>query len=167
MASRKFRACNFPLGAGMSIRPTSDHDRDRLKAATGRAIERAGGGAALAAMTRVETPALSKYKAGHEAGHYMPIDVAVDADMAAGAPIILSAMASIQGYSVTPLSGVTGKLTPKMIGSLIRETGDVSAAVLEAMADGTISPNERNAISREIDEALSALWTLRAALREA
>lgn len=150
----------------MKSRPTSDHDRQRLKAATGRSIDRAGGGTSLAGQTRVEMAALSKYRSPHEETAYIPIDVALDTDMTAGAPIILSAMASILGYSITPVDGPTRtKVTHEMVGSLIRETGEVSAAVLDAMADGRLSPNERNAIMREIDEATVALWTLRAALR--
>jgi hypothetical protein len=146
------------------MRPTSDHDRERLKGATDRAIKRAGGVSALAALTRVEAAALSKYKAGHEPA-FMPLDVAADADMAAGSPVILAALASIEGYAIAPLSGDTASaVTPAMVGHLIRETGDVSAGVLEAMADGRLSRNERQAIAAEIDEALAALWQLRAAM---
>ncbi len=145
------------------MRPTSDHDHERLKGATRRAVKRAGGVTALAALTRVEAAALSKYGADHEAG-FMPLDVAADADMAAGQPIILAALASIEGYAISPLKDAAGSVTPAMVGHLIRETGDVSAVVLEAMADGTLTPNERQAIAVEIDEALNAMWQLRAAI---
>lgn len=91
----------------------------------------------------------------------MPIDVAIDCDKAAGAPVILSAMAITLGYSISPIVSTSAKAEPAMVGTLIREIGEVSAVVLEAMADGRISPNERNAISKEIDEALAALWALR------
>lgn len=151
----------------MKTRPTSDHDRQRLKAATGRSIDRAGGGTSLAGQTRVEMPALSKYRSSQEDAAYMPIDVALDTDMSAGAPIILSAMASILGYTVTPLDGVAGdgKSLHELVGSLIREAGEVSAAFVNAMADGRLTPNERNSILREIDEATTALWKLRDKVR--
>lgn len=146
----------------MKDRPTSDHDRARLKGATKRAIDRAGGGTALSAQTRVEPPALSKYAATQEE-HFMPIDVACDADLAAGAPVILSAMAATQGFRLMPIGDVAPAFTATMVGSLIRETGDVSAAILEAMADGRVTAAERRAIEAEIDEALVALFTLRRA----
>lgn len=149
------------------LRPTSDHDRAMLKAASDRAIRRAGGGAVFAGRTRVLAAALSRYKADHEDA-FMPIDVAVDADMAAGQPIILAAIAALEGYAITPLTA-PGRAAPTLsaglVGVLIRETGEVSAAVLEALADDHLSPAERKAIEKELDEALAALWQLRAALR--
>lgn len=149
----------------MKIRPTSDHDRLRLKAATGQAIARAGGGVVLSQGTRVEPPALSKYKAPHEADHFMPIDVACDADMKAGAPIILSAMAATLGYVVTPADRDAGPLTLEMVGEVICESGDVAPVILDALADGRLSPAECAAIERECNEALEALWRVRSAVR--
>lgn len=150
----------------MKMRPTSDHHRQKLKAATGRSLDRAGGGSVLAPQTRVEAPALSKYKAGHEETAFMPIDVALDCDMAAGAPIILTAMAAIQGYAVTPIDGDPQPLCHTLIGNLIRETGEVSAAALELLAAGKMTPAMRAAFGKEMDEALAALWQLRAAIRD-
>jgi hypothetical protein len=151
----------------MKDRPTTDHDRARLKGATRRSVERAGGGTALAAHTRVEPPALSKYAAPHEDA-FVPIDVACDADMAAGAPVILSAMAATLGFRLVPIEGEPAPaIGPAMVGRLIRETGDVSAAVLEALADGRITPAERRAIAVEIDEALVAMFALRRAFEGA
>lgn len=150
----------------MKIRPTSDHQREKLKSATKRSIDRAGGGSALAAQTRVEAAQLSKYQARHEETAFIPLDVALDADLAAGAPVILSAMASIQGYSIAPIEGAGGKLTHSLVGSIIRETGEVSAAALEMLATGNMSVNMRSALAKELDEALAALWQLRAAVRE-
>jgi len=147
----------------MKDRPTSDHDRRRLKAATERSIRRAGGGTVFAALTRVEPPALSKYAAMHD-DHFMPIDVALDCDMAAGAPVILAAMAASAGYTIAPAAAAAAPLCPVMVGTLIRETGEVSAVVLEAMADGRLTPRERQAIAKEIDEAMVALWTLKNAV---
>lgn len=149
------------------MRPTSDHQRERLKGATGEAIDRAGGGTFLATRTRVETGALSKYRAGHETDYFMPVDIAADTDLAAGRPIILATLASVEGYQITPLSCAPGgTLTPALVGRLIRETADVSAAILDAQADGRVSINAKHAIMREIDEALAVLWQTRAALNE-
>ena len=147
-------------------RPTSDHDRAALKGACDRAVKRAGGVTALANLTRVKVAALSKYGNGCEPDHFMPLDVAADADMVAGAPVILSALAAIEGFAVVSLPSPVppGGPTTGMVGNLIKESGEVSAAVLAAMADGTITPNERAAIATEIDEALTALWRIRAAL---
>ncbi len=151
----------------MKIRPTSDHDRQRLKAATERSLKRAGGGSAVAEQTRVETAQLSKYKAQQEDLAFMPIDVAVDCDMLAGNPIILSAMAATLGYSVSPLGAAPVRYAPELVGALIREVGEASAAILDAMSDGKQTDAERTKIAKEIDEAAMALWKLRASLLEA
>lgn len=157
----------FSVRGQMKDRPTSDHDRRRLKAATERGIKRAGGGTLFAEQTRVEPQALSKYKAVQEETAFMPIDVAVDCDMVSGSPVILGAMAATLGYSITPIHQVRVKYTPELVGTLIRETGEVSAVILEAMADGRLTETERATIAREIDEATAALWTLRGSLLEA
>ncbi|MEP9397948.1 phage regulatory CII family protein [Mesorhizobium sp. KR2-14] len=148
----------------MKDRPTSDHDRRRLKAATERGIKRAGGGSMLAEQTRVEAAQLSKYKAVQEDAAFMPIDVAVDCDMVSGSPVILSTMASLLGYSVAPCAPERVKYAPELVGTLIRETGEVSAVILEAMADGKLTEAERAVIAKEIDDATLALWRLRASL---
>lgn len=144
-------------------RPTSDHDRAALKAAVARAVRRAGGPTALATQTRGTIATISRHAAAHDDDHYMPVDVAADADMAAGAPIILTALAAIEGYTLRRADAAV-HFCPGMVGALIRETADVSASVLEAMADGVMTPRERSAVMVEIDEALAALFTLRNAI---
>jgi hypothetical protein len=86
--------------------------------------------------------------------------------MTAGAPIILSAMASTLGYAVTPCAPERVKYAPELVGTLIRETGEVSAVILEAMADNILTEAERSTIADEIDKATMALWRLRASLLE-
>lgn len=49
------------------------------------------------------------------------------------------------------------------ISSLVRETGDVTSVVIEAMSDGVVSDNELAVIEREISEAEEALRKLRRA----
>ena len=61
-----------------------------------------------------------------------------------------------------------GKAEPSIgpiqrISGLVRETSDVTAIVIDAMADGVISDNEMAVIEREISEAEEALRKLRQA----
>lgn len=139
----------------------------RLKGATSRSIARAGGGTALAVQTRVNAPALSKYAADHETEHFMPIDIAIDTDMAAGAPVILTAMAVSLGYTLTPAEGgkPVARISAEMVGHIVRECGEAQAAILDALADGAMTPRRRQVLAKEIDEAVASLWTARAALR--
>ena len=51
----------------------------------------------------------------------------------------------------------------RRITSLVRETGDVTSVVIEAMSDGVVSDNELAEIEREISEAEEALRKLRRA----
>lgn len=147
------------------MRPSNEHERNLLKSATRRALNQVGTADAFSQETRVQAPALSKYAANHEHSSFIPIDVALDLDRAAGTPAILTEFAALQGYGLVASSGKSrAQPCVSMIGPIIRTTGDVSAVTLDALADGKLTPNERNAIVSEIDEAMAALSVLRNAV---
>ena len=83
-----------------TMRNTTPQERLALKAAVRRAVKLAGGGANAQHATRVAEPALSKYSSSGEPAHHCPVDIALDLDREAGAPVILSALAELQGFSL-------------------------------------------------------------------
>lgn len=145
------------------MRSISDKQGLTLKAATRRSVDMAGGGDALQHVTRVKAGNLSKYGSANEENEdkFMPIDVAVESDLEAGAPIILTAMAEILGYQVTPLAHASAAdvkpITERDALRIAREAADVVNAMVRAIEDGTVDSAEEREITREIDELKVAL----------
>lgn len=137
------------------MRVISDRQSMQLKAATRRAIDMAGGSDAFEHVTRVRQGQLSKYGLAGEdhAACFAPIDVALEADIEAGSPIITEMMAKLQGYRLVretaelPDAG----LTHRDISGLNAELGDVSRLALEALDDGKIDARERRDLLAELD----------------
>lgn len=146
-----------------AIRPSTPHMRVALKAAIRRALDLAGGGDSFANATRVDAPRLSRYASANAAEH-MPLDVALDLDLDIGRPVVLAALAAQQGCSVVPGPAVAGPPDAALGAALLRETAEVAAALMEALADGAIDRAERRRLLKEIDEASALLTRLRHAL---
>lgn len=145
-------------------RTSSDKQRVTLKIAPRIAIETCGGGKFVSQTTRVSEAALSLYIAPHELERYIPLDIALDIDLAAGEPIIARALASAQGFDLIKAepSYVTGKLGITDLCRWISEGNDVSEVIGSALADGQVSPAERADIKREIAQARAVLSALEA-----
>lgn len=148
------------------MRTISDKQGLTLKAATRRALDMAGGGDAFQHVTRVKAGNLSKYGSNGEDNldKFMPIDVAVEADLEANSPIIVSAMAEMLGYKLVPIAGGTESVADALaiadVLKIANEMGDVVRATTEALADGHVDGAERKEITRQIDEAMQALKAL-------
>ncbi|HBF32679.1 hypothetical protein [Rhizobium sp.] len=84
------------------MRAINDNQASALKGATRRAIKAAGTAENFQHVTRVKAPALSVYAstAPENMEKFIGIDVAVEADLEAGAPIITEQMARILGYKL-------------------------------------------------------------------
>lgn len=146
------------------MRTISDKQGLTLKAATRRAVDMAGGGEAFSRVTRIKAGNISKYGSTNEEHEetFMPIDVAVEADLEAGSPIILSAMAEMAGYRLVPADAAPVVTQAAPLGlldalAIANEAGDVVRAITEAVADGRVDGSDERTITREIDEAMKAL----------
>lgn len=146
------------------MRSISDKQGLTLKAATRRSVDMAGGGGALQHVTRVKAGNLSKYGSANEENgdKFMPIDVACEADLEAGSPIILTAMAEILGYQVIPCGEVriveVKPLSVKDALKIANEAADVVKAITAALEnDDRIDSTEERDITREIDETMASL----------
>ncbi|MDR6757816.1 hypothetical protein J2Y48_003113 [Mycoplana sp. BE70] len=145
------------------MRTISDKQGLTLKAATRRGIDQAGGGDALQHVTRVKAGALSKYATVGEdtADKFMPIDIAVECDLEANSPIIVSAMAAMLGYKLVPADdNAAVSMAPITLRDglkIANEAADVVKAITEALEDENIDALEKRIITREIDQAMQAL----------
>ncbi|WP_180897338.1 hypothetical protein [Martelella soudanensis] len=144
------------------MRPTSEDNRARLKAATRRAIRAAGGGDSFQHVTRVAEAQLSKYGLASEdhAETFIPVDVALDADLEAGSPIITTAMAQAQGFRLVRAEreDAEHRLEFCDISALGMSFSDLQRALHEALADdGSVDESERRIIQRCGDRLARAL----------
>ncbi|MFN3833754.1 MAG: hypothetical protein ACK4SQ_16130 [Allorhizobium sp.] len=138
------------------MRVISERDLKKLKAATRFSVDGAGGSEEFQKATRVRQGQLSKYGlAGEEHMEtFVPIDVAVEADLEAGSPIITEMMAKLQGYRLvrdeaeTPEAG----LTHRDISALNAEVGDVTRLAIEALDDGKVDAREKRDLMRELTD---------------
>lgn len=147
-------------------RPTTEHDRLALKAATRHALTLAGGVSRFELATRVAAPVLSKYGAIHEAAAFMPLDVAADLDRDLGAPVMAEALAGLAGYRLTPADAARpGAPSLADVAKIMRESCDVADALTAALADGKIGAAEARAIDCEIEEAIAVLRGLQGRVR--
>lgn len=147
------------------MRTISDKQGLTLKAAVRRSLDQAGGGDAFQHVTRVKANALSSYASANEdkADKFMPIDVAVECDLEANSPIIVSGMAAMLGYKLIP-TGVVGQgaenhhaVSARDALTIAREAADVVRAIDDATQDDAIDARERKDINREIDDLIKAL----------
>jgi hypothetical protein len=138
------------------VRVISDRQSMQLKAATRRAIDMAGGSDSFEHVTRVRQGQLSKYGlAGEEhAATFVPIDVALEADMEAGAPVITEMMAKLQGYRLVrdEADAPEAGLTHRDISALNAEVGDVTRLAIEALDDGKVDAREKRDLMRELTD---------------
>ncbi|MBX8811105.1 hypothetical protein HBA91_00525 [Ochrobactrum sp. MR34] len=144
----------------VKIRPTTEHDRQALKAAVRRLLPMAGGVSAFEKVTRVNASALSRYGAPDEAINHMPIDVAMDLMIDTRSNGIVSIMAAQLGYKLVSLGNQNFGNTLPDIGDMSRlskSVSDVMQEYAQAIADGSITPREKQQIDIEIEEAVQML----------
>ena len=144
----------------VKIRPTTEQDRQALKAAVRRLLPMAGGVSAFEKVTRVNASALSRYGAPDEAINHMPIDVAMDLMIDTRSNGIVSIMAAQLGYKLVSLGNQNFGNTLPDIGDMSRlskSVSDVMHEYAQAIADGSITPREKQQIDIEIEEAVQML----------
>ncbi|MCF7645008.1 hypothetical protein KQ944_07995 [Bacillus subtilis] len=144
----------------VKIRPTTEHDRQALKAAVRRLLPMAGGVSAFEKVTRVNASALSRYGAPDEAINHMPIDVAMDLMLDTRSNGIVSIMAAQLGFKLVSLGNQNFGSTLPDIGDMSRlskSVSDVMQEYAQAISDGAITPREKQQIDIEIEEAVQML----------
>jgi hypothetical protein len=153
------------------VRHFSEKAYRSLKCVCSVAYDLAGGNTLFQHSTRVVVSQLSKYASLNEDDEksYMPIDVAVDLDRAAGSPIITGTMAQLLGFRLEPLASTAAeadKLSERDAHKLLAEAMDVSQVLLAAFADGRIDALERKRLRVELREVIRAAETILAKLDE-
>lgn len=150
------------------MRLISDQNISDLKGVTDACYRLGGGVTSFSLLTRVGTSTLVKYASWgdrradgrHEhADTMIPIDIALEADLRAKSPVILTELARLQGYQLAPLADVADaeRVSEADAHRVLYEATDVSRAILEACGDGKLDALERKRIGKEAREAIRAL----------
>ncbi|KQS90317.1 hypothetical protein [Rhizobium sp. Leaf386] len=150
------------------MRLISDQSILTLKGVTDACYRLGGGVTSFALLTRVGVSTLVKYSTlgerredgSHEHGQtIIPLDIAIEADMRAGSPIILGQAVAELGFGLVPLEGrpAARQVTEADAHMVLAEAMDVSRAILEAGRDGRYDALEKRTICSEAREAIRAL----------
>jgi len=146
------------------VRAISDDDRQKLKAATRRAVKSAGGGDSFAHVTRVSESQLSKYGLASDEHQdaFIPVDVALEADVEAGSPIIATALAAAQGFRLVRNASPVDdhSLGFADISQISVAFSSFHTRMHEALADdGRVDEAERRRILKDFDKFMRTLFT--------
>ncbi|ATN32881.1 hypothetical protein ACO34A_03580 [Rhizobium sp. ACO-34A] len=138
------------------MRPSTEHDRARLKASTRAAIIAAGKAKQLSACSRVSEAQISRYVGDYP--DFIPVDVMLDCEMLAGQPVITAALADMQGYRLVPIAGEDGVgLTFDHVLDAVHTVGELLRAYRDGHADGHLNEAERREITNCFIESLKSL----------
>lgn len=153
------------------MRRFSEADYFSLKRVLDVAYEMAGGNTLFQHVTRVVVSQLSKYASTDEDCHktFMPIDVAIDLDLAAKQPIVTAKMAELLGYRLEPLAqriAIAEPLSEKDSLTIMDEATALWQLVRAAYADGRIDALEKKQLRLKLHELIRAAQTIIAKLDE-
>lgn len=143
-----------------------DSERRRLKSITFSQISAVGGGEAFEPSTRVKQAALSNYGNKAVPDKFIPLDVAIELDRFAPAPLLIGTAAAMLGFRLEPI----GPTASDVIGladaqSVAKETGDVVNLLLTLLSSGkSLDEAGRRALVKEATEAIAPLYQLVAKL---
>lgn len=147
-----------------SFRQIPPRDCETLKEACHRAVERAGGVRRVADALALPASRVSEAASPFHLDRWFSLLHAAELDALTSEPVVARALAGLSGCDAVPREPVNRATPHRLLARIVRETGDVSAALAAALSDGSIAIAERNMLLAEIDEAVAALADLRASL---
>lgn len=141
-----------------------------IKGATEAGIVHGGGYSVMAAFTRVNVPALSKYASVtrviepggqsrlEHGDKVVPLDIAVEIDRRARHPWIVGEAARLLGYRLEPLNGAPrmSPISERDAHVIMAEAMDASRVILAAFDDGRLDAVEKRQLKQELRELIRA-----------
>lgn len=126
-------------------------DQASIKAITRHLVQRVGGPKQAAEICGVSQALISNWKDDNH-DRFIPIYRLVDLDAAAG-DLFLSELARSRGYELTPIERRENNAAVslvKLMAEVSRANGEFEYTALEAVADGSVTPNEARRIRDRI-----------------
>jgi len=146
------------------VRAISDKQALALKAATRRAVDMAGGSESFQYVTRVGQGQLSKYGLTGEdhQSSFMPIDIALEADLEAGSPVIIEKLAALMGYRLVrdDTAQEAKSLALADVARLSARVGAFAETAVDALDDGHVSAGEERDLLRELNKIRTQLTAI-------
>lgn len=121
----------------------------RIKAATRDLVARCGGVVRAGEIVNASKSEVSRWQSPGDEG-IVPIAAALALEADCGVPLVTAAMADLHGRRLSDLDG-EGHSASCLIrdhAALMRQAAEVTAAMAEAMADGTVTAAEAESIDR-------------------
>lgn len=139
----------------MHMREISPVEFAALKTASRALVRGVGGIEAAALVCRYQKSAIAEACSPNVADRTLPLDVVADLERCAGQPVVTRVLAGLAGHALLPLPApVTAEAAG--IARVLARAASVGARFAEAMADGAISPGERQALKDELLAVLDA-----------
>ncbi len=136
-----------------------DHIEIALRQAFANCVRTVGGGKNMAALLIMDEPKISRLQNTENtelaatSRAWLRLGDAVRADICAGSPIMLSAMAALEGYSINPAERTKeGRDMHEHLASLAKE---FSEAVNELATGGIPSPAKARRIRTELQDVIN------------
>lgn len=145
------------------LRISSDHERNTLKSAVRSALSLIGPAKQLVAVSRISEGHLSKCM-NRDCPDFLSIDVALEADRLAGAPVIAAALADLLGFRLVPIEGdASAPFSAEKGLDIVSDAVATAQSMRDAAADGRLDERERRDLSDRINGQIKQLQdTLRA-----
>lgn len=133
-------------------RPSSAQQRAALKSAFRAALREAGGGESFAHATRVGQPHLSRY-GSPDTPDFPPVDVVLDLETDLGQPAVTATLAAMLGFRLEREAAVASSASPQSAAArIVSGAAEAFRCVHEALADGRLTPRERNEVAARLSE---------------
>ena len=135
---------------------TGHHQIFEIKAAFRELVKLAGGQEYVARLTGMPQSKISEAGSVNHEDRAPRVDHVAALEAETGRPLITKLLADFAGLELAP-AGSFKIGDPHLHLAIIKESGDVTAAISQALADGQISPSEARSLKRQADEAIDAL----------
>lgn len=136
-----------------------------LKAATRKLVEHCGGQTYAAEQTRVPQSNLSDYGSNQKPERFMPADVILDLERAAGDPILTRELAEQQGFVLVALAVIAnGAGVSACTVKLVEAFGPMLAEIKTALEVSVTDADERHRLAGLLKPIAQAVAEMTAAL---
>jgi hypothetical protein len=136
----------------MSERQFAPAAYNAVKTGTKMLVQDLGGVDAAATVTRVGRSQLSAYTMLTDE-RFIPADVVMDLEFAAGTPRVTAALARAQGYGLVPVEPMREKSALAVLLSRIgKDVGELFATSSTALSHPALTEAERADLIRELDD---------------